>query len=424
MKKLSIAIVGAGTAGLASAALLARDGHRVTVFEKNESIDPVGAGLLLQPTGLSVLHELGVFDECTRLGAPVKRLYGTVGNGVTILDTRYDDWQTDAHGLGIHRSVLIQSLLDAVAREGVVLRLGVDISRYDQDELGVTLFEAKRALGRFEVLILSDGTRSCLRQQMNVKQTVSPYPWGALWAIVPTPPAWQNHTDLRQWYKRSEQMFGLMPTGRTHDDPKPMTSLFWSLPVSQIDAWRGLGLDVWKNQVMALTPEAASFLAQITDVQQLAFAQYSDVTMKQWHDKRVVAIGDCAHAMSPQLGQGANMALVDALVLQRAFASAPDIEAALADYQKNRKSHLNHYRQASRLLTPLFQSHSKVAAPLRNRFLKMAARSHLGRRQGVHMLIGAKTGWLCGKLPNEALKVWRAEAASLKNIELETVQDA
>ena len=64
---LDIAIAGCGIAGLASAAMLARDGHRVTIFERFAAPAPVGSGLLLQPTGLAVLRAMGL-DRKIRLG--------------------------------------------------------------------------------------------------------------------------------------------------------------------------------------------------------------------------------------------------------------------------------------------------------------------------------------------------------------------
>lgn len=67
MKDLPIAIVGAGTAGLASAILLARQGWPVTLYERVADLQPVGAGILLQPSGLAALRHIGLLDECTTL---------------------------------------------------------------------------------------------------------------------------------------------------------------------------------------------------------------------------------------------------------------------------------------------------------------------------------------------------------------------
>ncbi|MDN5415923.1 MAG: FAD-dependent monooxygenase, partial [Acinetobacter sp.] len=75
-KTPKFAIVGAGTAGLATAILLAQQNIQVTIFEKVSELEPVGAGLLLQPSGLAVFEHLGVLDDAVKLGAMVTGLEG------------------------------------------------------------------------------------------------------------------------------------------------------------------------------------------------------------------------------------------------------------------------------------------------------------------------------------------------------------
>ncbi len=419
MTGLSIAVVGAGTAGLASAILLARLGFRVRVLERVANLQPVGAGVLLQPSGLAALRELGLLAECTGLGAPVGRLYGTTAcDGRVILDTRYDDWRVGTFGLGIHRAVLMTSLLDAAKQAGVRIETGVAISRFSQSAHSVELFVSdgrggEQPYGECCALILADGVRSTLRGQMRVKQRVQPYPWGALWNIQPTPAGMQT-TDLRQWYRGCREMFGVMPTGSTHlQRDQRLSSLFWSLPTAQFAAWREAGLDAWKKRVMQLTDGVAEpFLQAIESPAQLSFAAYADVRMQRWYDGRVLAIGDCAHAMSPQLGQGANMALVDAAALARALrpqraAEVIDWERVFGGYTALRRQHLGYYRQASRLLTPLFQSNSRVLALLRDSALYLARHNRLGRYHAATTLVGARTGWLFGAYDEAALCAWR-----------------
>ncbi|MDH1264760.1 NAD(P)/FAD-dependent oxidoreductase [Pseudomonas sp. GD03944] len=420
MKGLPIAIVGAGTAGLASALLLARQGFEVHLLERVPALQAVGAGVLLQPSGLAVLRELGLLTECTGLGAPVSRLFGTTAGGRVILDTRYAHWQPDSYGMGIHRSVLLHALHNAAQQAGVRILTGMNITRFSQQASHVQLYRqdeqgTEHPCGEYGALILADGVRSTLRAQMQVRQAIQPYPWGALWSIVPTP-AGADSTDLRQWYRQCSQMFGVMPTGRTHHNREQrLSSLFWSLPVAQFDACRQAGLDAWKQQVLQLAGEAAEpFLAQVERPEQLSQAVYADVRMRQWHDGRVIAIGDCAHAMSPQLGQGVNMALVDAAALDQVLRAAPagealDWPAVFAGYAQARRDHLRYYRQASRLLTPLFQSHSRTLAVLRDTALYLARHSPFGRQHAVSTLIGARTGWLLSTYTADSLAIWRED---------------
>jgi len=88
--KLDIAVAGAGIAGLAAATLLARDGHRVAIFDQFETPGSAGAGLMVQPLGLAVLAALGLDDGLIARASPIRRLYGRAGpRGPVVLDVRY-----------------------------------------------------------------------------------------------------------------------------------------------------------------------------------------------------------------------------------------------------------------------------------------------------------------------------------------------
>src|SRR3954467_11470477 len=110
-----VGIVGAGTAGLATAALLARAGDVVEILERAPSPGPVGAGLLLQPTGQAVLARLGGLEKVRADAAVGERVVGTTVRGKRFLDLSY----RVGHGLGVHRGALFSALQGAAEREGV-----------------------------------------------------------------------------------------------------------------------------------------------------------------------------------------------------------------------------------------------------------------------------------------------------------------
>lgn len=395
-QKYDIAIVGGGTAGAASAILLSRDGHRVTLFERVADPGSVGAGILLQPTGMAVLHSLGLLDQILAHGARNTRLFGTNQHGRRILDIRYRDWDARAFGLGLHRGALFSILWNAIATAGITVHPATDVTGISQPGDKTVLYQNDVALGAFDCVIVADGTRSQLRQTLSIPCTVTPYPWGALWAVLPDDGLTRG--ELRQWFRHAREMLGLMPTGFAYRQmQQPVVSLFWSLRADRLDAWRATGLDAWKKTVLSLAP-IAQVLAHINSPDQLTYASYADVRMPYWHDRQVVCIGDCAHATSPQLGQGANLALVDAMTLACCFSAGDSVPATLAAYSRKRKAHLRYYQGASKLLTPFFQSDSRAAGLLRDFGLGLVCRAPFTRQQMARTLSGTKTGWLLGSL--------------------------
>ncbi|HRJ01267.1 MAG TPA: FAD-dependent monooxygenase, partial [Hyphomonas sp.] len=129
---MSIAIAGAGVGGLASGILLARAGHRVTVFDQFEAAGPVGSGLMLQETGLTILGALGLRTGAEALGSPIARLWGVSSEtGRAVLDVRYGALRKSLVGIGIQRAALFDLLFDAAKAAGVRVVLGTRIVSAD-----------------------------------------------------------------------------------------------------------------------------------------------------------------------------------------------------------------------------------------------------------------------------------------------------
>jgi 2-polyprenyl-6-methoxyphenol hydroxylase-like FAD-dependent oxidoreductase len=406
----TVAIIGAGTAGLATSIFLSRLGYRCDIYEAVAQPQAIGAGLLLQPQGLNVLNDLGILTEILQCGSQINTLYGQNNKGKEIMDFHYKDLFNGLFGIGIHRGQLFNSLLQQAQKSFHQAYFGHQVTEVTQDGAEVLVKTDKNTIQHYDMAIIANGTWSNLTQKLNIKVKHKPYPWGALWKIFDNPDAISSGT-LSQKYKRAHTMAGLLPSGTHPVTGRACISFFWSLKADKFDQWQDNSIEKWKTQVLRLWPEIHPLINTINSHDDLKFVQYADTIMNQWHDNKIVIIGDAAHAMSPQLGQGANMALVDAQQLYVSLKHNKTIESALIDYSQQRKKHLKFYQYSSRLLTPFFQSNSAVAAAFRDLVFPPMKYFPLAKKHALTTLFGVKTSIFHNK-PNIDL---RALADRLKN---------
>jgi 2-polyprenyl-6-methoxyphenol hydroxylase-like FAD-dependent oxidoreductase len=375
---LRIAIVGCGTAGPAAAVLLRRQGHDVVLFERADGCKAVGAGFLLQPSGMEVLDELGILADVLAHAAKVDRLHVLDSAGDTLLDLNYREVGQGSFGAGLHRPVLLHHLLKAMDAAAVDVRWGWEIEEVSRSggQWRLRAVDGRECDG-FELLIIADGARSKLRNLAGAKGVDRGYPWGAHWFIGKNDGVFPEN-ELYQVVHGTRKLAGFLATGRDLDGGDPLVSLFWSIRIDDDAAIRQGPLDEWKKEVLALCPRAEGLLDQIGSWDQVLTARYGDVRMRRWHDDGVVVLGDAAHAMSPQLGQGVNLALADASCLADCIARHP-LADALVMYQRRRWLALCYYQLATRWLTPWFQSDHEWLTPLRRVFFGISGRIRWAR---------------------------------------------
>lgn len=394
MRTKQIAVIGCGTAGPAAALFLADLGHEVTVFERFEVPRPVGAGLLLQPTGMAVLDALGLGAPARRAGARIDWLFGRRPDLEPVLRLHYNRLAPGLYGLGIHRGTLFALLHDALGAARIPVVAGTEITQVDRRSPRPRLADQHgNRHGPFDLVVVANGSDSRLAAQFGLVARDTPYPWGALWCIC----ADRRGTfelGLRQVYDGTSTMAGVLPVGRRpgQDVGSPLVAFFWSLRTDAFDAWEAGGLDRWKGEVRAFWPLTHEILETIEMPEQVTRATYRDLVLRRCHADSIVFLGDAAHGTSPQLGQGANMALMDAAALGAAMARADTVDAALADYGRRRRAHHRYYRWGSRLLTPLFQSDGQALGRVRDAALPLACRAPVIGRQMLLTLAGVKTG--------------------------------
>lgn len=405
---MEIAIAGAGPAGLASALFLARDGHKVTIYERFDAPKPLGSGLILQPTGLSVLHALGLLGDIMQLGSRIDRLHGSdCATGRTVLDVRYDARHDGGRfGLAVHRAALFGVLHRAVEAAGIPIEVSAQIEGMDGGARPSLVLQHGRRAGPFDLIVDASGSRSVLKSGARVPAEPRALAYGAFWASL----GWRGDgfdaRALQQRYERASVMIGVLPIGRRAFGMDREAAFFWSIKPDEADQVRAAGLPAWKARVGRLWPQTLPYLDQIDDFDQLTLARYGHHTLAYPAGRGLAIIGDAAHSTSPQLGQGANMALLDAAGLAHALRSSREVEAALDIYCRSRRWHVRLFQTLSLAFTPFYQSDSTVIPFVRDRLVSTLAKVP----PAPQILAGLVAGMTIDPLPRVGLKEadWRA----------------
>ncbi|WP_345725667.1 NAD(P)/FAD-dependent oxidoreductase [Qipengyuania proteolytica] len=403
-------MAGCGPAGLAAALLLHRDGHRVTLYERFETPRPLGSGLMIQPSGMAVLDGLELAHQVARRGARIDALLGIEEHGRTALDAPYAKLGIDGvFGLGIHRASLFGVLFEAAQAEGLTILTGHEVLSSELCAAGRCLVFADGSRSRPHDLIV-DASGWASRIEGGEGQGLLPF--GALWASVPvTGDDPHARNLLEQRYRRASQMVGVLPIGSRADDAPQEVAFFWSLPREDHTRWCDTPLDAWKDEVRALWPQADFLLERISTHDDLTFARYAHRTARKAHGERLIRIGDAWHSASPQLGQGANMALLDAWGLALGLREGRTLAEGIRNANLWRRDHVALYQAVTAAFTPLFQSDAALWPWLRDR--AMAPLSRLGPVARVQaQLMSGLFGW---PLPMLGLDVpdYSAIAASM-----------
>jgi 2-polyprenyl-6-methoxyphenol hydroxylase-like FAD-dependent oxidoreductase len=384
-----IGIVGCGVAGQAAAIFLAECGHDVTIFERFAEPRPLGAGLLLQPTGLEVLRALRLQQQALSRGAVVLGLQALTAGGRRVLDLSYSMLHPAAYGLGIRRGVLFDLLHRRLGESPATLVTGAEIRDVVREHgQGVIIDRDERRYGPFDLVVVADGAHSALRQRLMPEAFQRLYDWGCLWATVTDRAGIGATSLLRQRVRGTREMMGLLPVG------DGQLTMYWSLPAAALAPDVPLDLDVLQRAGRALWPEAADIVSAAVEANDFSRATYRNVALPRWNDGPILFIGDAAHGTSPQLGQGANLALVDGWTLADVLGECPDVRSAIARFAERRGPAVRFYRQASHLLTPLFQSNVESFGWMRDAFMGIAGRLPVARTVAASTLAGVRTGWL------------------------------
>ncbi|MBZ4016087.1 FAD-dependent monooxygenase [Streptomyces purpurogeneiscleroticus] len=340
-----ILIAGAGIGGLTAALALARRGLPVVVFERREArqIVMAGSGLTIWSNATTALGELGLGEELFRRGEEVRggRSVNEHERVIYRMRTARYTWPGSLPSVSISRGALADLLMTACENAGVEIHLGTRCSGYEDSTDGVVLKLEDGETVEGSVLIGADGIRSAVLTQLHgglpeplytgrsTYRGISPTSEGLERGLIymfhhaPTKVgggAWHTGDDRVAW-----TLSTLTEPGR-RDDPGTLKQRATELA----DPLPGL-----PARLVAATPAEAVIRTDIF---------YHD-WREHWGEGRVTLLGDAAHAMPTDLGQGACQAIEDGVVLADELARHTDPVAALRAYEQRRIPRVRWVRQ-------------------------------------------------------------------------------
>jgi len=329
MKNLNILVVGGGIGGLTAAIALRREGHTVSVIEKDPNWAVYGVGIIQQGNVLRAMHQLGLLDDYmdAAMGFDFVAVHAPDGTQVAKLPSPrlVDGYPAN---VGIARPALQKVLGDRTIAAGAEVRLGVTADSIEDDGEGVTVRFSDGSEGRFDIVIGADGVYSDTRQKILPDAEKPEYTGQAVWRYNLPRPA---DLDSLHVYNGPTGV-GLVPMS------EELMYMYVTTPEPGNPWYEKKGLAQVMREKLAGTAEPIRELAEhITDDDGVVYRPLEGMMVYgPWSKGRVVLLGDAVHATTPHLGQGAGMAIEDSIVLAEELAKADTPEEAFAAYRERR----------------------------------------------------------------------------------------
>lgn len=369
--EVTIGICGAGIGGLVLALRLAGLGFRPIVFEARSKETALSEGefLTLASNGMNALRSVDCHDVVLREGLETRaiELCNARGKRLALVDQSDHLATFGTPAVTIKRGVLTGILIENCEAEGIVMQFGRRVTKVDNHAHAVTLNFSEGAGLALDLLVAADGLRSFVRTQVFPDYPLPQFTGligtgGIVDADIP-----DTNGVMRMTFG-GKAFFGYLKTA-SHP-------VYWfdSFPADTPDAVRTLepkALAAHVRQMHAADPEPNRSILRAVDRIERSYPIFDMPQLPVWSSGRVVLIGDAAHAIGPHAGQGASMAIEDAVVLSSCLADTLDYGAAFVRYEALRRPRIARVVKLTRQNASRKRKNSRLSLFLRDLLLPL-----------------------------------------------------
>lgn len=325
-------IAGAGFAGLTAACALAQRGWSVRVHERAEKLRTTGAGIYIYENGLRVLEAVGAYEVAVAGANPAHRR--------EVRDERdrlisVHQWDANARAFSIVRQRVINALADTAARAGVeiVTNSAVVAARPDGE---LVLADGRKF--KADLVIAADGSNSRVRDALGLLAQRRLLPDGAIRLLIEKTAAErasaEGNNTVEYWSGSRRLLY----------TPCSDTDVYIALTMLDTDlAARRVPLD--RAEWTRSFPRLGALIDRLGD--DARYDRFEVIRLKRWSAGKVALIGDAAHALPPNLGQGGGFAMMNALSLAVYLDRHANVADALAQWERAERPRTEHIQRLS-----------------------------------------------------------------------------
>lgn len=375
-----VIIIGAGIGGLCAAIALQKLGYEVNVYEKFEEVKKLGAGILLQPNTIKALRKIGIAEEVNNKGFLLNALEVKLFNGDKMADLSVQK-QIEATGEGtrsFHRAELHEVLLNLL-KEGTV-HLGKECQQIEQTDKGVKVLFKDLTVTEGDILVGADGIHSIVRETVTSVSKIR-YAGYTCWrSVVDVPQEVIDNLNgivYESWGKGVR--FGTVPLSNNR--------VYWFACKNASENDEKMK-EVGRKELLEIFGNFHEPIKQVLELTQDDQILWNDIIdikpLKRFHFGKIILLGDAAHAMTPNMGQGAGQSIEDAAVLMNCLEKEQEIQKAFEEYSTKRVKRTTMIVNQSELIGKVGQWENGLLIGLRNFVMKTFPQDGIKQMEKVY----------------------------------------